>query len=116
MSNRILDKPGPLDDEEWQAVRKHPMTSLQILRGSARLRDVARLSGLHHERLDGSGYYFGFDGTQLDLPARVLAVADVAEALSAERPYREALGPDEVLRSSPATPARASTPRRSRRS
>ena len=58
---------------------------------------MARLSGLHHERLDGSGYYLGFDGTQIDLPARVLAVADVAEALSAERPYRDALGPDEVL-------------------
>ena len=61
------------------------------------LRNVARISGLHHERLDGSGYYLGFDGTQLDLPARVLAVADVAEALSAHRPYRDALGPDEVL-------------------
>jgi HD-GYP domain-containing protein (c-di-GMP phosphodiesterase class II) len=78
-------------------VRRHPLTSLQILRGVGALRNVARLSGLHHERLDGSGYYLGFDGTQLDLPARVLAVADVAEALSAERPYREALAPDEVL-------------------
>ena len=97
VSNRILDKRGPLDDEEWAEVRRHPLTSLQILRGVGALRNVARLSGLHHERLDGSGYYLGFDGTQLDLPARVLAVADVAEALSAERPYREALAPDEVL-------------------
>ena len=97
VSNRILDKRGPLDDEEWAEVRRHPLTSLQILRGVGALRNVARLSGLHHERLDGSGYYLGFDGTQLDLPARVLAVADVAEALSAERPYREALPPDEVL-------------------
>jgi HD-GYP domain-containing protein (c-di-GMP phosphodiesterase class II) len=97
VSNRILDKRGGLDAEEWREVRRHPLTSLQILRRVGSLRNVARLSGLHHERLDGSGYYLGFDGTQLDLPARVLAVADVAEALSAHRPYRDALGPDEVL-------------------
>jgi HD-GYP domain-containing protein (c-di-GMP phosphodiesterase class II) len=97
VSNRVLDKRGPLDADEWREVRRHPLTSLQILRRIGALRNVARLSGLHHERLDGSGYYLGFDGTQLDLPARVLAVADVAEALSAHRPYRDALGPDEVL-------------------
>ncbi|MBA3263973.1 MAG: HD domain-containing protein [Thermoleophilaceae bacterium] len=97
VSNRILDKPGGLDADEWREVRRHPLTSLEILRRVGALRGVARISGLHHERLDGSGYYLGFDGTQLDLPARVLAVADVAEALSAERPYRPALGPDEVL-------------------
>jgi HD-GYP domain-containing protein (c-di-GMP phosphodiesterase class II) len=97
VSNRILDKRGPLEEDEWQEVRRHPLTSLQILRRVGVLRNVARLSGLHHERLDGSGYYLGFDGTQLDLPARVLAVADVAEALSAHRPYRNALEPDEVL-------------------
>ena len=97
VSNRILDKRGPLDADEWREVRRHPLTSLQILRRVGALRNVARISGLHHERLDGSGYYLGFDGTQLDLPARVLAVADVAEALSAHRPYRDALGPDEVL-------------------
>jgi len=97
VSNRILDKRGGLDADEWREVRKHPLTSLQILRRVGALGNVARISGLHHERLDGSGYYLGFDGTQLDLPARVLAVADVAEALSAHRPYRDALGPDEVL-------------------
>jgi HD-GYP domain-containing protein (c-di-GMP phosphodiesterase class II) len=97
VSNRILDKRGPLDADEWREVRRHPLTSLQILRRVSALGNVARISGLHHERLDGSGYYLGFDGTQLDLPARVLAVADVAEALSAHRPYRDALGPDEVL-------------------
>jgi HD-GYP domain-containing protein (c-di-GMP phosphodiesterase class II) len=97
VSNRILDKRGGLNDDEWREVRRHPLTSLQILRRVGALRNVARISGLHHERLDGSGYYLGFDGTQLDLPARVLAVADVAEALSAHRPYRDALDPDEVL-------------------
>jgi HD-GYP domain-containing protein (c-di-GMP phosphodiesterase class II) len=97
VSSRILDKPGPLDAEEWKAVRRHPHTSLQILRRVGPLRAVAQMSALHHERLDGSGYFVGFDGTQIDLPARVLAVADVADALGAERPYRAALEPDEVL-------------------
>jgi putative nucleotidyltransferase with HDIG domain len=97
VSNRILDKPGKLDDEEWQEVRRHPLTSLEILRRVGVLRNVARLSALHHERLDGSGYYRGVVAGGLDLPARVLAVADVAEALGAERPYRGALDVDEVL-------------------
>ena len=96
VSNRILDKRGGLDADEWHEVRRHPLTSLQILQRVGALRNVPAV-GLHHERLDGSGYYLGFDGTQLDLPARVLAVADVAEALSAQRPYRDALAPDEVL-------------------
>jgi HD-GYP domain-containing protein (c-di-GMP phosphodiesterase class II) len=97
VSNRILDKSGGLDDAEWREVRRHPLTSLEILRRVGALANVARLSALHHERLDGSGYYRGLDASQLDLSARVLAVADVAEALAAERPYRAALDTDEVL-------------------
>jgi HD-GYP domain-containing protein (c-di-GMP phosphodiesterase class II) len=54
-------------------------------------------AGAHHERLDGSGYYQGLTAAQLDRPSRILAVADVAEALSADRSYRRALSPDEVL-------------------
>jgi HD-GYP domain-containing protein (c-di-GMP phosphodiesterase class II) len=61
------------------------------------LRDVARIAAAHHERLDGSGYHRGLTAEQLDRPSRILAVADVAEALSAARPYRPALGLDEVL-------------------
>jgi HD-GYP domain-containing protein (c-di-GMP phosphodiesterase class II) len=97
VSNRILDKEGPLDAAEWQEVRRHPVTSREILRRVEPLTNVARLSGLHHERLDGSGYAHGIEGGQIDMPARVLAVADVAEALSADRPYRGGLDPDEVL-------------------
>jgi putative nucleotidyltransferase with HDIG domain len=97
VSNRILDKPGKLEPEEWQVMREHPKTSFEILARVRALHRVASLAAVHHERLDGSGYYVGLTAEQLDLPSRVLAVADVAEALSAERPYREALGPDEVL-------------------
>ena len=97
VSNRILDKPGPLDRGEWEAVRRHPQWSLEILARVGAFADVARIAAAHHERLDGSGYFRGLTGEQLDRPSRILAVADVAEALSANRPYRRALDPDEVL-------------------
>jgi len=97
VSNRILDKPGPLGPSEWETVRRHPQWSMEILARISAFEDVARIAGAHHERLDGSGYHRGLTAAELDQPSRILAVADVAEALSAERPYRPALGADEVL-------------------
>ena len=78
-------------------MRRHPELSRVILRRVPALADVARLAATHHERLDGSGYPHGLTAAELDLADRILAVADVAEALSAERPYRAALPLDEVL-------------------
>ena len=97
LSNRILDKRGQLGAAEWEAVRHHPQWSMEILARVSAFGEVAKIAAAHHERLDGSGYYRGLTGGQLDPPSRILAVADVAEALSAERPYRSALSPDEVL-------------------
>jgi putative nucleotidyltransferase with HDIG domain len=97
VSNRILDKPGPLSSKEWEVVRRHPQRSMEILGRVRAFEDVARIAGAHHERLDGSGYHRGLTAPQLDQPSRILAVADVVEALSAERPYRPALTDDEVL-------------------
>lgn len=97
ISNRILDKPGPLSDGEWSVVRRHPRLSMVILRAVPALAPVARLSATHHERLDGSGYPYGLTASELKLPDRVLQVADVTDALTSKRPYREALAPDEVL-------------------
>jgi putative nucleotidyltransferase with HDIG domain len=97
ISSRVLDKPGPLTPQEWQVMRRHPRWSMAILRRVSAFREVARVAGAHHERLDGSGYFAGLTARQLDAPSRILAVADVAEALSAERPYRGALGADEVM-------------------
>jgi HD-GYP domain-containing protein (c-di-GMP phosphodiesterase class II) len=71
--------------------------SLQILRRIPAFAELAQVAAAHHERLDGSGYFRGLDAGRLDLPARILAVADVAEALSSDRPYRAALTPGEVL-------------------
>jgi HD-GYP domain-containing protein (c-di-GMP phosphodiesterase class II) len=97
VSSAILDKPGRLTDAEWAAMRRHPEWSLQILQRIPAFLELAHIGAAHHERLDGSGYFRGLRGERLDLPERILAVADVAEALSSKRPYRQALGPDEVL-------------------
>jgi HD-GYP domain-containing protein (c-di-GMP phosphodiesterase class II) len=97
VSNRVLDKPGRLDAAEWEQVRRHPRLTYDILRGVDAFRPLAAMAAAHHERLDGSGYHLGLDARSLSPLARILAVADVAEALSAERPYRPALAPGEVL-------------------
>jgi putative nucleotidyltransferase with HDIG domain len=97
VSNRILDKPGPLTEAEWDLVRRHPGLSRDILSRITAFGELARIAGNHHERLDGSGYPSALTATELDLPSRILAVADVAEALSADRPYRRALGRQEVI-------------------
>ena len=88
--------PARSSDGEWGAVRRHPRLSMVILRAVPALAPVARLSATHHERLDGSGYPYGLTASELKLPDRILQVADVTDALTAERPYREALSPDEV--------------------
>jgi HD-GYP domain-containing protein (c-di-GMP phosphodiesterase class II) len=97
VSSRILDKPGKLDDEEWKQMRRHPEFTARILGQVEQLRDLAAMAAAHHERLDGRGYHLGLTAAQLSPSARVLAVADVAEALSADRPYRVGLAPDVVL-------------------
>jgi len=98
LPNRILDRPGPLTDDEFALVREHPRHSERILARVPVLSSLGAIAGAHHERLDGSGYPDGLTGEQLDLPARILATADVYEALTAERPYRPALSASEALR------------------
>jgi HD-GYP domain-containing protein (c-di-GMP phosphodiesterase class II) len=97
ISNRILDKPGPLTDDEHAQMRLHPMYTQRILERVACFRDLANVAASHHERLDGRGYHRGLMAAQLSPAARVLTVADICEALSAERPYRAALPWDQVL-------------------
>src|SRR3954452_11075281 len=96
VSNMILDKPGKLTDEEWAQMRRHPELTVRILERVGAFRDLAATAGAHHERLDGGGYHLGLTGDQLSRDARILAVADVFEALTAERPYRAALPLDQV--------------------
>jgi putative nucleotidyltransferase with HDIG domain len=97
VSNRILDKSGPLTETEWAVMRHHPRWSMEILNRVGAFDELARIAGSHHERLDGSGYFAGLTAQELGLPSRILAVADVAEALGADRPYRPAVSPEDVL-------------------
>ena len=97
ISNRILDKPGKLSDEEFRAIQTHPAHTLRILERAPCFAELADLAANHHEKLDGSGYPRSLRGHELDLPMRVLAVADMYEALTAHRPYRDALPVEEAL-------------------
>jgi diguanylate cyclase (GGDEF)-like protein len=89
----ILQKPGALDDTEWQEMRRHPEIGARILE-HANLGDIADWVRAHHERIDGRGYPAGLAGTAIPAEARVLAVADAYEAMTADRPYRRSIGPD----------------------
>lgn len=97
ISNRILDKPGRLSDAEQAEIRLHPRYSMEILSHVTAFAELAPAAAQHHERLDGTGYPWGLRGDQLDLSSRIVAVADVYEALTADRPYREGLSPSKAL-------------------
>lgn len=86
VSNRILDKPGSLTDEEYAKIKQHPRLTYDILSRVGPFRPIAQTAANHHEKLDGSGYHRGIGAEDLDLPSRILAVADIYDALSAERP------------------------------
>ena len=97
ISNRILDKPGRLSKAQFATVREHPLVTERILERVPCFRPLVPLAGSHHERLDGNGYPRGLSASELTLPMRMLAVADVYEALTSDRPYRRARSSDEAL-------------------
>lgn len=94
----ILNKPGALTAEEYDIVKQHPAQGVRIVEPLRSIRDTITLIQWHHERLDGKGYPDGLVGGVIPPLARVLAVADVFDALSSERPYRPALPQNECLR------------------
>ncbi len=89
VSNEILEKPGKLTAEEWKVVRDHPYHTFQILNRIPGFEDLAAEAAAHHEKLDGSGYWRGWNETQLSTFSRILVVADIFDALRAKRPYRD---------------------------
>ena len=97
ISNRILDKPGGLTDAEYAKIKEHPRLTYEILSRVGPFRPIAQTAANHHEKLDGSGYHRGIGAEDLDLPSRILAVADIYDALSADRPYHQALPQEKVL-------------------
>ncbi len=88
----ILFKPGPLSDDEWELMRRHPLVGTEILRHIDFLGDARLVVRNHHERWDGTGYPDGLAGEEIPLAARVFAVADALDAMTTERPYRGAIG------------------------
>ena len=91
VSNLILDKPGKPTADEMVQIRLHTVYTYQILEQVDAFRQLADVAAAHHERLDGNGYHRGLAGEQVCWVARVLTVADIYEALSARRPYRDAM-------------------------
>jgi putative nucleotidyltransferase with HDIG domain len=97
ISSAILEKPSPLSDEEFDKVKQHPKLSDKILRQIPTFQTIAEIASSHHERLDGWGYWRGLEGQQLNLDARILTACDVFDALTARRPYRDALPVEKAL-------------------
>ena len=93
ISGRILSKSGPLTTEEWEQVRQHPVVGFRTLAGYPQLEMVARFIRGHHERWDGLGYPDGLVGERIPWGARVLAAAEIYDAMTSARPYREKLSP-----------------------
>jgi HD-GYP domain-containing protein (c-di-GMP phosphodiesterase class II) len=96
----VLNKPGGHTDEERLWMKSHCIKSILILsriRFGRELADIPRVAGMHHEKLDGTGYPFGLKGEEIPLEGRVLAVADIFQALIQTRPYKRGLSPQEAL-------------------
>jgi putative two-component system response regulator len=96
----VLRKPGPLDAAEWHVMRQHPRIGAEILgqdHASGLLRMASTIALTHHEKWDGSGYPNGLAGAAIPLEARIIAIADVFDALTTRRPYKEPWTPDAAM-------------------
>ncbi len=96
--DHILNKPDGLHPMEWTLMRKHPVAGGQIIQKISHLQPALPYILHHHEKWDGSGYPQGLKGREIPLGARLLALADVYDAMTTSRPYRPALSPEEVLK------------------
>lgn len=97
VSNTILDKPGKLTDQEYEAVKLHAVYTGKILERVHAFKELAQVSSAHHERLDGKGYPLGIMADQIALETRIITTADIFDAITAERPYRGALPIEKTL-------------------
>ncbi len=95
--DNILLKPGPLTEEEWQIMRRHPWLAYKMLLPIDYLRPALDIPYCHHEKWDGSGYPRRLKGEQIPLAARIFAVIDVYDALTSDRPYRKAWSEEDTL-------------------
>ena len=96
--DQILLKPGKLNDEEWQVMRKHPEAGYRIVKRIGFLKDAAEIVYAHHEQFDGLGYPRGLKGDKIPFGARMFMVADVYDALTTERPYHSPMSYEEAAK------------------
>jgi putative nucleotidyltransferase with HDIG domain len=97
ISDELLNKPGPLTDEEWLMMKQHPQMGVDILVRLGKFEDEAQIVLSHHERIDGSGYPGGLRAGAIPLGARILSVADTYDVLVSDRPYRKARTREEAM-------------------
>lgn len=97
INNDILNKPGKLTEIEYEEIKKHPEISYHILKSADVYTRLAEHVLSHHERWDGKGYPRGISGEEIPLPARIIAVADAYEAMTASRPYKRSFSHDEAI-------------------
>lgn len=97
ISNDILDKEGPLNEEEWIVIKKHPEISYNILSAVNDYGPLAEIVLAHHEWWDGSGYPNGLKGEEIPVKARIIAIADAFDAMISDRPYRKGMSEEKAL-------------------
>ncbi len=95
--DNILLKPGKLSPNEYEIIKHHVEFSYQIIKNIKSLKDIADIVRYHHERCDGSGYFRGLKGDEIPIGAKILAIADIFDAVTTTRPYRKRLTVDEAL-------------------
>ncbi len=94
----ILDKPGKLNEREWEIIRRHPEVGAWMLSGIAGFERVRAAVVAHHERFDGQGYPYGLVGSEIPRAARLISVVDAYDAMMHDRPYQKALSHEEAVR------------------
>jgi diguanylate cyclase (GGDEF)-like protein/putative nucleotidyltransferase with HDIG domain len=94
----VLNKPGPLDDDEWRVMREHPVIGERILRAIPGMGPIARIVRHEHESFDGSGYPDGVAGDAIPIGARIILACDAYHAMTSDRPYRKGMSHAEAIR------------------
>jgi putative nucleotidyltransferase with HDIG domain len=94
----VLQKPGPLNPDEWEMMKQHPALGANLLEGIQFLEGAIPIVLNHQERFDGTGYPHGYRGDEIPIGARIFAVVDCFDSMTSDRPYRKALGYDDALR------------------
>lgn len=98
IDNSILDKPGKLSEEEFHIIQSHTFHTRKILSKIKGFEDITEWASNHHEKINGSGYPYGYKGDRLDRNSRIMACVDIYQALIEERPYRDALSHEQAIK------------------